>query len=93
VSSAKIARHGRKVRQARALVIELDELLETIRTNRDGLQHDEAARRLARDGPNAVQVTHLHRGLRLLPTQCTSPIVLILAAATVLSMTLSDVTD
>jgi Mg2+-importing ATPase len=73
--------------------LSLDELLETTRTNRDGLHHEEAARRLARDGPNAIQVTHLHRSLRLLLTQFTSPIVLILAAATVLSMALGDVTD
>jgi magnesium-transporting ATPase (P-type) len=58
-----------------------------------GLPPDEAARRLARDGPNTVDAVHAHRGLRLLLAQFTSPIVLILVAATVLSMALGDLAD
>jgi len=71
----------------------LDGLLAATGAGADGLPADEAARRLARDGPNTIEVAHPHRGLRLLLTQFTSPIVLILVAATVLAMVLGDLTD
>src|SRR6266540_3417211 len=48
---------------------------------------------LPRDWPNTIEVAHPHRGLRLLLAQFTSPIVLILVAATVLSMALGDAVD
>ncbi|MFF5211115.1 magnesium-translocating P-type ATPase [Streptosporangium sp. NPDC000396] len=60
---------------------------------RDGLSSDQARRRLAENGPNRVDVTSGHRGLRLLLVQFTSPIVLILIAATVVSMVLGDLAD
>src|SRR6266511_1056958 len=66
----------------------LDGLFAEVAASVNGLSADEAARRLARDGPNTIEVAHPHRGLRLLLAQFTSPIVLILVAATVLSMAL-----
>jgi P-type Mg2+ transporter len=48
---------------------------------------------LPQDGPNAIEAAHPHRGLRLLVAQFTSPIVVILVAATVLSMALGDLSD
>ncbi|HEX8131845.1 MAG TPA: magnesium-translocating P-type ATPase [Actinomycetes bacterium] len=73
--------------------VPLDELLAATATSAAGLPPEEAARRLARDGPNTVEVAHTHRGLRLLLAQFTSPIVLILVAATILSMALGDLAD
>ena len=73
--------------------VPLDELLATTATGAAGLPAEEAARRLARDGPNTVEVAHAHRGLRLLLAQFTSPIVLILVAATILAMALGDLAD
>jgi P-type Mg2+ transporter len=48
---------------------------------------------LARDGPNTIEVAQAHRDLRLFLAQFRRPIVLILVAATALSMALGDVTD
>jgi P-type Mg2+ transporter len=73
--------------------VPVDELLAATATGAAGLPEDEAARRLARDGPNSIEVAHAHRGPRLLLAQFTSPIVLILVAATVLSMALGDLAD
>jgi Mg2+-importing ATPase len=73
--------------------VPLEELLAATATSAAGLPPDEAARRLARDGPNTVGVAHAHRGLRLLLAQFTSPIVLILVAATILAMALGDLAD
>lgn len=58
-----------------------------------GLSEAEAARRLARDGPNSSQTRSAHRGLRLLVRQFTSPIILILAAATMVAIVLGDTVD
>lgn len=71
----------------------LDELLAATVASAEGLPPEEAARRLARDGPNTIEAAHPHRGLRLLLAQFRSPIVLILVAATVLSMVIGDVAD
>jgi Mg2+-importing ATPase len=73
--------------------LDLDALLAAAEASSEGLSGEEAARRLARDGPNSISVAHPHRGLRLLLSQFTSPIVLILVAATVLSMALGDLSD
>jgi Mg2+-importing ATPase len=78
---------------ARPWAANLPELLARLECGTNGLSGPEAARRLARDGPNAIGITRRHRGLRLLLAQFMSPIVLILAAATVLSTALGDVTD
>jgi Mg2+-importing ATPase len=58
-----------------------------------GLSAAEAARRLATDGPNVPTAHRRRRGMRLLLAQFTNPIVLVLAAATGLSMALGDFTD
>jgi Mg2+-importing ATPase len=71
----------------------LDELLAATAASPEGLSPEEAARRLARDGPNTIEAVHAHRGLRLLLAQFRSPIVLILVAATVLSMAVGDLAD
>lgn len=73
--------------------LELGELFRTVHTDAGGLTSAEASRRLTADGPNRVEPDHRHRGLRLLAVQFTSPIILILAGATVLSMALGDLTD
>jgi Mg2+-importing ATPase len=73
--------------------VSLDELLAMTETDGDGLSPEEAARRLARDGPNTIDMPHTHRLLHVLVAQFTSPIVLILLAATVLSIALGDITD
>ncbi|MFC3984526.1 magnesium-translocating P-type ATPase [Streptosporangium jomthongense] len=59
----------------------------------EGLSSEQAERLLAANGPNRVAAGQGHRGLRLLAAQFTSPIVLILIAATVLSMVLGDLAD
>ncbi|WP_213456952.1 cation-transporting P-type ATPase [Rhizomonospora bruguierae] len=69
------------------------ELLRGLGTDGRGLPAAEAAQRLRRTGPNRVEAEHRHRGLRLLLAQFTSPIILILTAATVVSMALGDVQD
>ncbi|HEX5540110.1 MAG TPA: magnesium-translocating P-type ATPase [Micromonospora sp.] len=58
-----------------------------------GLSDQEARQRLARDGPNQIDQVHRRRGLRLLLKQFTSPIILILSGATVLSILVGDLTD
>ncbi|SEN52033.1 magnesium-translocating P-type ATPase [Nonomuraea pusilla] len=69
------------------------ELPEPAERSPRGLSSEEARRRLAEHGPNTVGAPRRHRALRLLLTQFTSPIVLILIAATVVSMLLGDLTD
>jgi Mg2+-importing ATPase len=69
------------------------DLLRAVDADEHGLTEDEAKRRLARDGPNQVETVRRHRGLRLLLAQFTSPIILILSGATVLSMVVGDVAD
>src|SRR6266496_4478259 len=51
----------------------LDGLFAEVAASVNGLSADEAARRLARDWPNTIEVAHPHRGLRLLLAQFTSP--------------------
>ncbi|MGV3758195.1 MAG: magnesium-translocating P-type ATPase [Actinomycetota bacterium] len=69
------------------------DLLPQLGSSEGGLSVGEAARRLAVDGPNAIEGPRGHRGARLLLAQFESPIVLILAGATVVSMALGDVVD
>lgn len=72
----------------------LDQWLAETAASTEGLPAEEATRRLARDGPNTIEVAQPQRGLRLLlVAQFTSPIVLILVAATALSMALGDAAD
>ena len=73
----------------RALAVRLEVAVDSDR----GLSPSEAERRLDRDGPNRVGGHVRTSGLRLLLDQFTSPIIGILAAATVLSMLLGDLLD
>ena len=70
-----------------------EEVLANAGASPEGLPSAEAAARLARDGPNVVEVARPHHGVRLLLAQFTSPIILILIAATILSMIVGDLTD
>ena len=70
-----------------------DEVASSLSATRDGLTSDEAAANLARFGPNAI-IARKHTGtIRLLLRQFTSPIVLILIAASALSAFLLDPVD
>ena len=71
----------------------LDETLRALEARLEGLTAAEAALRLQRHGPNALRGQRTLTVLALLLRQLTSPIVLILIAAAVLSFTLSDATD
>ncbi|WP_165521963.1 magnesium-translocating P-type ATPase [Micromonospora zingiberis] len=71
---------------------QLPEALAAIGAPAQGLTADRAARLLAEHGPNRVTVARRH-GWRLLLGQFTSPIMLILITATVLSMIVGDVID
>jgi Mg2+-importing ATPase len=73
--------------------VDLADVLRQVGTDGHGLAGDEAARRLSAQGANRVDVQRRHRGLRLLVAQFTSPIILILTAATVVSMALGDIED
>ncbi len=71
----------------------IDGLLRALETDANGLTSGEASRRRERQGPNTIEPARGHRGVRLLVAQFESPIIAILAAATVLSMVLGDLTD
>ncbi|MGD9705560.1 MAG: magnesium-translocating P-type ATPase [Acidimicrobiia bacterium] len=86
-------REGADVDIARFWSLEVPDLEGALATDIGGLTDAEATRRLAVNGPNTIEPAHGHRGLRLLGAQFTSPIILILGAATVVSMALGDVTD
>jgi P-type Mg2+ transporter len=63
----------------------LAETFRSVGAQPTGLTGAEAARRLATEGANTIEEARSHRGRRLLLVQFTNPIMLILAAATVLS--------
>lgn len=71
----------------------LDDLLGALGSDVTGLSSEEASRRRSVQGPNTIEPPRGHRGARLLAAQFESPIIAILAAATVLSMVLGDITD
>lgn len=71
----------------------VNEVLGDVGSSPDGLSAAEADARLAANGPNALAGDSRSRGLRLLISQFTTPIVLILIGATVLSFVLGDATD
>ncbi len=71
----------------------LAELLEALGTGEAGLSSDEAAARLSRQGPNRL-ANHAPAGaLALLLRQFTSPIILILIGASILSFLLDSIAD
>ena len=71
----------------------LEDLVGALQSDLGGLSSDDARRRLASQGPNAIEPARGHRGARLLVAQFESPIIGILAAATVVAMVLGDTTD
>jgi Mg2+-importing ATPase len=60
---------------------------------RGGLTGTEARRRLAEHGPNTIEGPRGHRGWRLFVAQVENPIILVLIAATVVSMLLGATVD
>jgi Mg2+-importing ATPase len=71
----------------------LEELLAAVGSDAHGHTAEDAARRRGEQGPNAIEPHRGHRGVRLLVAQFESPIIAILAAATVVAMLLGDTTD
>ncbi len=70
-----------------------DSVFRLLDTSNDGLRSDQARERLARFGSNQLRARKHATGLVLLLRQFTSPIILILIGAAVLSIFLRDVTD
>lgn len=70
-----------------------DSILRLLGTSDHGLTSEEARERLARFGANQLHARKHATGLALLLRQFTSPIILILIGAAVLSIFLRDVTD
>jgi Mg2+-importing ATPase len=69
------------------------ELLAGLETSPEGLTNDDAGRRLARYGPNTLRAAKRTDTFTLLLRQFKSPIVLILIAAAVVSLSLGDRVD
>ena len=65
--------------------------LRRLESTADGLSEAEAARRLARDGPNAVAPAERFVRLRLLARSCLNPLVVLLALLMALAVTTGDV--
>ncbi|HRX05215.1 MAG TPA: HAD-IC family P-type ATPase, partial [Anaerolineae bacterium] len=70
-----------------------DELLASLGSTSAGLSSEEAARRLAEDGPNTIAATKRTSALSLFMNQFRSPIVIILILATVISLVVQDWVD
>jgi Mg2+-importing ATPase len=73
--------------------VPLDELLITLDSDGSGLSSEEAARRLVAHGANSLAPPAQGGALRLLLRQFTSPIILILSGAALLSFVLDSPTD
>ena len=72
---------------------ESPELLAAFASHPEGLSSDEAARRLARHGPNAVEASRDVAAIRLLLRQFASPLVLILVFGAIISLFVRDWLD
>lgn len=70
-----------------------DSLLAALGSSRDGLSSGEAAARLARHGPNALDTRRRHSGLAVLLAQLRNPLLLILLAAAGVSAWSGEWTD
>ena len=70
-----------------------DQACAAVESSPEGLTSTQARERLVGDGPNTVDRGHDRSRLRLLIGQFTSPIILILVAATALSMVIGDPVD
>ncbi len=73
--------------------IPLEEILKQLNTDGNGLSSASAKQRLQENGRNTLKKEHSHSILRLLLAQFSSPIILILIAAALVSIFLHDVTD
>ena len=71
----------------------LGQLFERLGTSRNGLDSTEAERRLSRVGPNEAGAAHRTRPLVEFVRFCTNPLVLILLAASVLSVFVGELVD
>src|SRR6185503_8382949 len=70
-----------------------DEVLQELGTKSTGLDTNEAAERLRRNGPNTLKAAGKKPGALLFLSQFKSPVTLLLIIASVLSAGLGDVTD
>ncbi|WP_341720118.1 magnesium-translocating P-type ATPase [Micromonospora sp. FIMYZ51] len=86
------AEGGRQTHTGQFWAGPLPEALAAVGAPVSGLTGEQAARLLRERGPNRVAVAR-RRGWRLLLTQFTNPIIVILIAATVLSMAVGDLID
>ncbi|WP_158603472.1 magnesium-translocating P-type ATPase [Micromonospora radicis] len=86
---AQTGRHGRT---GAFWAGQLPEALAAVGAPAQGLTGERATRLLAEHGPNRIALARRH-GWRLLSSQFSSPIILILVAATVLSMIVGDLVD
>ncbi|PFG38593.1 Mg2+-importing ATPase [Georgenia soli] len=68
-------------------------VLEALDSAPRGLAGTEAARRLDRDGPATLVARTRHRGVRLLLSQFSGPVVLLLLVAAVIALVLGDTVD
>lgn len=75
-----------------AAALDAGDVLTRLDSSRSGLSAEEAARRLALAGPNAVRSYHA-RALPVLVRQLRSPLLLLLAVTAVASAFLGEVTD
>src|SRR5438445_967878 len=88
--------HGSSSFRVPPLLAELAEagpvvVLERLGSSYDGVSEEEAARRLARYGPNVVASDERHTRLRLLLRACLNPLVLLLAVLAIVSLATGDV--
>jgi hypothetical protein len=71
-------------------VVSPAQVLERLGSSPAGLDAAEAARRLVEDGPNAVARNQRHHGWRILLSQFTSPLILVLIGAAIVSRYLGE---
>ncbi len=71
----------------------VDDALRAVDATREGLAAEEAARRLARDGPNALPEPRARGLARAMLAQFRSPLVAVLAAAIALSLAIGESAD
>jgi P-type Mg2+ transporter len=72
--------------------LQVADVLERLATSPDGLSSEEVTRRLAQFGPNAIR-THDVRALAILWRQLRNPLLLLLAATTLVALATGDRTD
>lgn len=73
--------------------IDAQEVLRNLGTSLRGLSKTEAEKRLRQEGKNEVEQEHVHPAWKILLSQFTSPLVLILIGASLISFSLGDRTE